>query len=129
MQSKTKSLSSSTECFEHVSTCFQVHDPWADLPDGGGLDGFNRFVGLKNQNPSLKALLAVGGWNAGSTLFSQMASTSGNRQTFINSAVNLIKTYKFDGLDMDWEYPAKRGGVPADKVMNSHMMSLKIHYL
>ena len=108
--------------FLYVSNCTnflpQVHDPWADLADGGGLDGFGKVVGLKSQNPALKVLIAVGGWNAGSTIFSQMASTSANRQSFINSAVDLVMQYNFDGLDMDWEYPAKRGGVPADKVLS-----------
>lgn len=29
-----------------------------------------RFTGLKKQKPSLKALVAIGGWNAGSNKFS-----------------------------------------------------------
>ena len=87
------------------------------------MDGFGKFVGLKSKNPALKALIAVGGWSAGSAIFSQMASTSTNRQAFINSAVDLVKKHQFDGLDMDWEYPANQGGVPADKVFGLFKVS------
>ena len=45
-----------------------------------------------------------------------MAATKDSRSKFINSAVNLMGTYGFDGLDVDWEYPAAddRGGRPED---------------
>jgi chitinase len=57
----------------------------------------------------------MGGWTAGSVIYSNMASTASNRKEFIDSAIEWLRKYDFDGLDMDWEYPANRGGKPEDK--------------
>ncbi|XP_048764579.2 acidic mammalian chitinase-like isoform X2 [Ostrea edulis] len=76
---------------------------------------YERFNDLKNRNRELKTLLAVGGWNAGSRAFSPMAGTIENRLLFMNSAIDFLRKYKFDGLDLDWEYPTRRGGRPEDK--------------
>jgi chitinase len=45
-----------------------------------------------------------------------MASSSANRQIFINSLLQFMKTYGFDGVDIDWEYPGAddRGGTATD---------------
>ncbi|KAK8783401.1 hypothetical protein V5799_010234, partial [Amblyomma americanum] len=88
------------------------YDPYNDIEQGN----YKKFVGLKQYNPGLKTMVAVGGWNEGSKRFSHMVSDRSQRQKFVRSAMKFCREHGFDGLDMDWEYPAFReGGKPEDK--------------
>lgn len=68
-------------------------------------------------NHNVKVLVSVGGWTL-SDNFPGIAADAVKRQTFAQSCVNLLQTYNFDGIDLDWEYPgyAEHNGTPADKV-------------
>jgi len=92
----------------------QCLDPKMDCPSWGG--GYLAFTQLKKINPTLKTILAIGGWNEGSVKYSKMVSDQASRAVFIESVVELLQKYNFDGLDFDWKFPANRGGSPDDKV-------------
>ena len=78
---------------------------------------YRATVDLKKMNPSLKVLIAVGGWAEGGKKYSAMASTMQTRSRFVESVVDFLREHEFDGLDVDWEYPGARDrdGVLADK--------------
>ncbi|XP_076659481.1 chitinase-3-like protein 1 [Halictus rubicundus] len=92
----------------------KVLDPWADLPDGGGKNGFNQFVARGKQSPGTKSLIAIGGWIEGSK-FSQVASNPQTRSRLVQNMIEFLQRYNFDGFDVDWEYPNQRGGQPSDR--------------
>nr|XP_019543590.2 chitinase-3-like protein 1 [Aedes albopictus] len=90
----------------------RVLDPWLDLEDNWGLGTIRRFNDLKSSNPNLKTLVAVGGWNEGSQRFSTVAQNPILRKRFALDAARFCSYHGFDGLDVDWEYPAQRDGDP-----------------
>ncbi len=60
---------------------------------------------LKQKQRNLKVLLSVGGYTYSGN-FTKPVSTPEGRKTFANSCVDMVKNYGFDGIDVDWEYPA-----------------------
>ncbi|KAF7316287.1 Chitin-binding type-1 domain-containing protein [Mycena indigotica] len=82
---------------------------------------WTRTTALKKNNVALKVFLSIGGWSFNdpptSNVFSNLVASAANTAAFINSALQTLQAYGFDGIDVDWEYPAAydRGGNPADK--------------
>jgi chitinase len=50
------------------------------------------------------------------TAFSDLASSEANQDAFFESLITFMQRHDFDGVDLDWEYPAAddRGGIPED---------------
>ncbi|CAG9799340.1 unnamed protein product [Chironomus riparius] len=81
-------------------------DKYQDIEQGG----YAKFTGLKTYNKELKTMLAIGGWNEGSTRFSPLVASTDRRSQLVKNTIKFLRQNKFDGLDLDWEYPAFRDG-------------------
>ncbi|KAJ6511223.1 hypothetical protein DFH09DRAFT_942072 [Mycena vulgaris] len=86
---------------------------------------------LKKGFPGLKVFLSIGGWTFNDpptqSRFSDVASSAGNRATFVGSCLDVMQTYgREQGIDIDWEYPVAddRGGKPEDKANYVALMKL-----
>ncbi len=66
------------------------------------------LAALRKENPSLAILASVGGW-LDSGEFSDIALTARSRKVFADSAIDFLRLYDLDGLDLDWEYPGLPG--------------------
>ncbi|MGW4380291.1 chitinase C-terminal domain-containing protein [Kitasatospora sp. NPDC004531] len=110
---------------------------------------FNLLTKYKKQYPNVKTMVSVGGWaetggyfddsgkrvNSGG-FYSMTVNADGSVNqaginTFADSAVNFIKKYGFNGVDLDYEYPTsmKDAGNPLDySISNAKRASLMKGY-
>lgn len=86
-------------------------DAWADeqllLGENDWINGGylpNTSIVDIAHNNGVKVLPSIGGWTL-SNNFPSIAASSTKRANFALACVNLIETYNFDGIDLDWEYP------------------------
>ena len=92
-----------------------VNYAFANISDGRVVEGFEHdpanfavLTGLRKTHPAFKVLISVGGWTW-SGAFSDASLTDESRRRFTDSAIEFLRRYDLDGIDIDWEYPGMTG--------------------
>lgn len=112
-----------------------INYAFADIVDGkvssyidNDEHNFQVLDSLKDENPDLKILISVGGW-ARSKFFSDAAFTEESREIFAESAVDFMKKYNLDGVDLDWEYPGLSGDGNVYRAVDKQNFTLMLQSL
>ncbi len=93
------------EKLTHINFAFARITPAGRAAVSDGEASLVRLVALKKTNPRLKVIVSIGGWMADG--FSDAALTDASRALFADSAVELLRQFSADGIDIDWEYPGQ----------------------
>jgi len=89
--------------FTHINYAFGHVSETYDGIRINSEERLRQIVGLKQQKPSLKVLISIGGWGSGG--FSEMAANRVWREAFAKDCKRVIDEFGLDGIDLDWEYP------------------------
>ncbi|KAF0642197.1 hypothetical protein FPSE5266_05536 [Fusarium pseudograminearum] len=100
--------------YTHINFAFASIDPKTfEIVPASSKDPalYRELTNKKKTDPKLKVFIAIGGWafnDPGPTVttFSDIARSDTNQRAFIKSLISFMATYGFDGVDIDWEYPA-----------------------
>ncbi|XP_050746266.1 probable chitinase 10 isoform X2 [Drosophila biarmipes] len=85
---------------DYSELILRTHDSWADIEN----NFYTRVSSLKIKG--IKVSLALGGWNdSQGDKYSRLVRSPSARARFVRHAIEFIKKYGFEGLDLDWEYP------------------------
>lgn len=85
-------------------------DEWCDLqmpqpsPNQSITGNLQQFYEMKKKNRHLKLIMSIGGWGI-CHLFESVVSNDTKFDNFVNSTIEFVEKYGFDGVDIDWEYP------------------------
>ncbi|KAK8650000.1 hypothetical protein V6N13_139651 [Hibiscus sabdariffa] len=98
-----------TSFFTHIYYAFLLPEPHTfklniTSSDREKLPEF--MSALSAKCPPVSTILSIGGGGNDPDVFALMARTEATRGVFINSTIEVARYYQFDGVDLDWEFPA-----------------------
>jgi chitinase len=91
----------------HVNYAFVVpNSQGLCAPDNAqsAVNNIPGFQALKKVRPKLQMLISIGGGANLDAAFQRVVQTPENLTGFVTSCLNLMKSWGFDGLDLDWEF-------------------------
>lgn len=96
-----------TRIVTHVNFAFATIDDRGrvTLAAGAPATRLRELVAVRDRAPTVRVLASVGGWGAEG--FSDAALDEPSRAQFAASVVDLVRDYRLDGVDLDWEYPGQ----------------------
>uniref|UniRef100_A0A7N0V7D2 GH18 domain-containing protein n=1 Tax=Kalanchoe fedtschenkoi TaxID=63787 RepID=A0A7N0V7D2_KALFE len=101
-----------TTLFTHIYYAFLVPSNITykfEVTNSTALLMSNFTTTLRFNDPPVKTLVSIGGAELPDPLvFAKMASNSFSRSEFINSSIEVARKFGFDGMDLDWEFPANQ---------------------
>lgn len=81
---------------------------------------FFRFIPkLRKYNPKLNILLSTGGGDA--LGHGPATATPVALDKFVKSTMKIVRDYKLDGIDCDWEFPGSTG-IPEEKYQHTNLL-------
>ncbi len=87
----------------HIAHSFLIPNADGSL---SGTSGFAYAAMVQAAHAAgVKVIVVLGGWDQ-SAGFSPMAADTAARRRFINALMSFCITNSYDGVDLDWEYPA-----------------------
>ncbi|CAI6336651.1 unnamed protein product [Periconia digitata] len=120
-----------TKGLTHLNLVFATIDPKTfkiGLDNKGDDEIYRQFLNLKKDG--LQSWFGVGGWHSSGNdktrhTWTELAASPENRKAFVDSAVDFLEHYGFQGLDIDWEWPTSgnHGGCPEEK--KNHVALMK----
>ena len=87
---------------------------------------FREIIALKKKAPELQVLLSVGG-ASNDQGFHSVVPTLEDREEFAVNSANYLKKMGFDGIDLDWEFPAWYR--PFEERFMFQMLLQELHYV
>jgi GH18 family chitinase len=116
----------------HINFAFAI-----PAKTGGGLDAlrnWDKLIGLvkKAHENQVKVFISIGGWSIGNgggddSRFHRAAETQQERDYFVAKAMQLVRNYNLDGVDMDWEYPDIENRSADDNVLLMKQLGDSLH--
>lgn len=121
------------EYLTHINYSFSIPAPTGDtLMPLKNDDKLKRLVAYAHKNNGAEVFISIGGWGIGDgggndSRFHRMAERAEGRHTFVKSALELVRKYDLDGVDLDWEYPDEDSRSADDYVLLVREMADSLH--